>query len=100
MGVSCYTWNGHYQRSIIFGIDIEPVRVRQEIHLEFGLEYKKGCITPLYGRMYLTSQSEQFEDPYREAIGDFMYLMVGTRPDIDFTVSFLAKDLENPADVH
>jgi hypothetical protein len=33
---------------------------------------------------------------YREAIGSLMYLMVGTRPDIAFDVSRMAKYVESP----
>lgn len=35
--------------------------------------------------------------PYRQAIGAIMYLMLGTRPDLAYSVSFLSRTLENPS---
>jgi len=34
--------------------------------------------------------------PYRQAVGALMYLMVGTRPDIAYSVSYLSRSLEKP----
>ena len=51
-------------------------------------------------RLDLEMDSKQAPDvPYREAIGSLMYLMVGTRPDIAFAVSRLAKYVENPTEL-
>lgn len=38
--------------------------------------------------------------PYREAIGSLMYAMLGSRPDISFAVSKLARFCESPCLVH
>lgn len=38
--------------------------------------------------------------PYGELIGSLMYLSVGTRPDISFSVSKLSKYLDNPSNEH
>ena len=38
--------------------------------------------------------------PYRSTLGSLMYLAVGTRPDIAFTISTLAQYTENPGLVH
>ncbi|KAK1918670.1 hypothetical protein P3342_001719 [Pyrenophora teres f. teres] len=37
---------------------------------------------------------------YQKAIGSLMYLMLGTRPDIAFTVGCLSRYMSNPADIH
>lgn len=37
---------------------------------------------------------------YAKAIGLLMYAMLGTRPDIAFTVSFLSRHLVNPTEIH
>ena len=34
--------------------------------------------------------------PYRQAVGSLMYLMLGSRPDLAYAVSFLSRTLENP----
>ncbi|KAG5867496.1 Retrovirus-related Pol polyprotein from transposon TNT 1-94, partial [Gonioctena quinquepunctata] len=34
--------------------------------------------------------------PYRQAVGALMYLMLGTRPDLAYSIGFLSRSLENP----
>lgn len=34
--------------------------------------------------------------PYRQAVGALMYLMLGTRPDLAYSVGFISRKLENP----
>ena len=38
--------------------------------------------------------------PYREAVGSLMYASLGTRPDITYAVSILARFSQNPARTH
>ena len=38
--------------------------------------------------------------PYKEAIGSLMYTVIGSRPDIAYTVSYLARFMQNPRTVH
>lgn len=38
--------------------------------------------------------------PYRSLVGKLMYIAIGTRPDITFTVQQLCKFLDNYSDVH
>ncbi|THG94602.1 hypothetical protein EW026_g6901 [Hermanssonia centrifuga] len=46
-------------------------------------------------------QKEEMKDkPYREALGALMYASVGTRPDITYAVSTLAKFSQNPGPTH
>lgn len=35
--------------------------------------------------------------PYRQAVGAIMYLMLGTRPDLAYSIGFLSRTLENPS---
>lgn len=35
--------------------------------------------------------------PYRQAVGSLMYLMLGTRPDLAYSMGFLSRSLENPS---
>ena len=35
--------------------------------------------------------------PYRQAVGALMYLMLGSRPDLAYSVGFLSRTLENPS---
>ena len=38
--------------------------------------------------------------PYKEAIGSLMYAAAGSRPDIAYAISFLARLMQNPGNVH
>lgn len=40
---------------------------------------------------------KQHNFPYRQAVGALMYLMLGTRPDLAYSVGFLSRSLENPS---
>ncbi|XP_075167632.1 uncharacterized protein LOC142239738 [Haematobia irritans] len=35
--------------------------------------------------------------PYRQAVGGLMYLMLGSRPDLAYSIGFLSRTLENPS---
>ena len=45
-------------------------------------------------------QKEMKNYPYRELIGSWIYLATSTRPDIAFSISQLAKMVDNPGKVH
>jgi hypothetical protein len=47
---------------------------------------------------YIASQIDQLG--YQQAIGSFMYAMLGTRPDLAFIVSTLSKYCSNPTPEH
>lgn len=41
-------------------------------------------------------EQDKQDFPYRQAVGALMYLMIGSRPDLAYTVGFLSRSLENP----
>lgn len=43
---------------------------------------------------------EALNVPYRQVIGNLMYLSIGTRPDITFSVNSASQYLENPMKIH
>ena len=45
---------------------------------------------------YLVQENKEVDFPYRQAVGALMYLMLGTRPDLAYTVGFLSRTLEKP----
>lgn len=42
-------------------------------------------------------KSTQHDFPYRQAVGALMYLMLGTRPDLAYSIGYLSRSLENPS---
>ncbi|GFX63042.1 integrase core domain protein [Trichonephila clavipes] len=43
------------------------------------------------------SETKNSDFPYRQTVGALMYLRVGTRPDLAYSVGFLSRSLENPS---
>jgi hypothetical protein len=81
----------------------------QKIVEHFGMEDAAPLSIPIApGHNLSKSQSpstpDEIEDmrrvPYREAVGSLMYVVVGTRPDIAYAVSYLARFMENPGRAH
>ncbi|KAG5869352.1 hypothetical protein JTB14_015119 [Gonioctena quinquepunctata] len=60
----------------------------------------KPISTPmLKGREILETEKENKKVtnfPHRQAVGALMYLMLGTRPDLAYSIRFLSRSLENP----
>lgn len=88
------------------------LKINQEYYIKriikrFELQNAKGASTPADSNQKLTKagnidgdEHETVNVPYREAIGSLMYAMIGTRPDIAYAVSFLARFSEAPKLIH
>ena len=96
---------------VILGMDISRDRANRRLSLcqaryaqkvieRFGMGAARGQDTPMQGKLDLKPPGRPVHEPYREAIGSLMYLMVGTRPDIGFAVCTLAKHVQCPGQVH
>jgi hypothetical protein len=82
-----------------FGADIDNVtgEVCVGCSVAFRNVGRKWVRTPMEVRVDVDDSSElAMNVPYRETIGSLMSLMVGTRPDIAFAVSRMAKYVESP----
>ena len=99
------------ESKIILGMDISrdrhagtlslcQSRYAQKVIDRYGLTHAKGMSTPMDPGIDLTESAAPCKQPYREAIGSLMYLMVGTRPDLAFSIGTLAKFVENPSELH
>ncbi|XP_035229654.1 secreted RxLR effector protein 161-like [Stegodyphus dumicola] len=51
----------------------------------------------LKDKVVYTEEVNETDIPYREAVGALMYLMMGTRPDLAYSISVLSRKLENPS---
>ena len=82
-------------------LHLSQTKYANKVLCRFGMEQSKGVTTPMETGIDLNEKSEPALDiPYRQAIGSLMYLMVGTRPDIAFGISKLAKFVESPTLIH
>ena len=75
-------------------------RYAQKVIERFGLASARGQPTPMDPAIELMGSDISTSEPYREAIGSLMYLMVGTRPDLAYCIGTLAKYVERPTELH
>ena len=99
------------ESKIILGMDISrdrslrtlslcQSRYAQKVIDRFGMTSARGLPTPLDADVDFTQPAAPCTEPYREAIGSLMYLMVGTRPDLAYAIGTLAKFVETPSELH
>lgn len=78
----------------------------EKIVSKFELAESVGAPTPIEANIKLVKNgvsdisSKPVQVPYREAIGSLMFAMLGSRPDIAFSVSLLSRFCEEPRLVH
>ena len=72
-----------------------------------GMSDCKPATTPIDPSVILLKADEKAENPsealqvtYRSVVGSLLHLVTGTRPDIAFAVSSLARFQENPTNQH
>lgn len=73
--------------------------LHQRIIEQLGLESTKRQNAPMDDSVRLMQDAEPSMKPYHEAIGCIMYLVVGTHPDLAFSVSTLAKFVKSPTTI-
>lgn len=81
-------------------ISLSQSRYAQKVIDRFGMSSAREVTTPMDSSIDLTVKSEPCSEPYREAIGSLMYLMVGSRPDLAYCIGNLSKHVQNPTAVH
>ena len=94
--------------SYFLGVEIQhlddgSIKIGQEAYAtkilqRFGMSDCRPVHTPiLKGKEECTEEVNDSKFPYREAVGALMYLMMGTRPDLAYSISVLSRKLENPS---
>ena len=95
----------HDQRMITFG---QSVYIQNVVD-HFNLQDAKPLLIPMSPGDNLSIKdcpeapdeiNKMRHVPYKEAIGLLMYAVIGSRPDITYTVSYLARFMQNPRSVH
>ena len=79
-------------------VKINQSRYIEKILSKFGMANFKPRATPCEMDITKTSDVVDLIDSkhYHEIIGSLIYIMVATRPDICYTVSWLSQDLAKP----
>lgn len=79
----------------------------KRIIARFNMSNANPVATPAELNLKLTSNggpigemSRRVEVPYREAIGSLLYAVLGSRPDLAYIVSYLARYNEDPRQIH
>lgn len=84
------------------GIKISQKAYAKKILERFNFQDSKPVSTPIIKEPVLPTSNEESDKqsnfPYRQAVGALMYLMIGTRPDLAYSVSFLSRTLETPTE--
>lgn len=81
------------------GIKISQEAYAKKMLEKFGFSECKPVSTPMEKGSASIDKNEIIDEkdfPYRRVVGSLMYLMIGSRPDLAFSVGFLSRSLENP----
>lgn len=82
-------------------LTLSQEKYAEQILAKCGMKDCKPIKTPMDGLNLPDCDPEnKTAEPYREMIGSLMYLVMGTRPDLTFTVTYLSRFQEAPTDEH
>lgn len=82
------------------GIFLNQSLYANQILSKFNMNDCKTISTPMDQTIDNCDDSEPENYPYREAIGNLMFLATVTRPDIAYAVGVLSRFMENPKNIH
>lgn len=96
---------GYPKRVVGIHIDQDQHKIRlhqtlyaEEVLKRFKMQDCKPVNTPCTG---IDSNTEPFDKTYyMQLLGSVMFLMIGTRPDIAYTVNLLSRALKDPTHAH
>jgi len=85
-------------------IYLDQTAYLRKILKRFGMTDAKMAKTPLptgyKPEPFEGTSTSQLRSEYQALIGSLLYIMLGTRPDIAFAVTQMAKFASNPSDEH
>ena len=108
------------QAKVCLGLEISRVRSEKAVFLSqskysisilerFGMQDSRPVPTPMVPNSSKSNPLDSADpetdaaakdEPYRQAIGSLMYLMLGTRPDLAYAVGKLSRFCEDPQQKH
>lgn len=82
-------------------ISMSQEKFLQKVLKEFKMDESHPVRNPmLRDNDYTKLKKNQTEFPYKNVLGNLMWLAINTRPDIAFSVNFLARFQANPTEEH
>lgn len=84
-------------------LQIDQEKMIERVAEKFRVSNCNNVLTPMEEKLVLhpcKDPKQLTKYPYRELIGSLMYLMLGTRPDICFAVSFFSQFQDSATDIH
>lgn len=81
---------------------IDQRKYLNAILTKFDMNNSRPALTPIEARLHLEKELEhpETEQPYRELVGSLMYLMLGSRPDICFSLNYFSRFQSHPTTTH
>ena len=81
-------------------LKINQTEYIKNILKRFGMESANSVKTPMEANLQLLNMGQATEKPYKELIGCLMYVMLGTRPDLCFSISYFSRFQASPTEEH
>lgn len=83
-------------------LKINQKKYLQKILTKFDMDDCIPIKTPIEAHLNVDREIDRVETmkPYRELIGSLMYIMLGTRPDLNFSINYLSRFQGHPTDTH
>ncbi|SGZ29601.1 BQ5605_C051g12552 [Microbotryum silenes-dioicae] len=104
LGDAEYVLGIQLKRSNDGSITLSQERYLQDVLEQFDLALAKPASTPMQKNLLLeldqSSPSDQEQTRYLQAIGSLMYAALGTRPNLAYAVSYLARFAKEPGPTH
>ncbi|SGY57265.1 BQ5605_C006g04249 [Microbotryum silenes-dioicae] len=104
LGDAEYVLGIQLKRSDDGSITLSQERYLQDVLERFDLALAKPASTPMQKNLLLeldqSTPSDQEQTRYLQAIGSLMYAALGTRPDLAYAVSYLARFAKEPGPTH
>lgn len=92
---------------VFLGMEIErnkeQIIIRQtkligKVLERFNMQDCNGVKTPMEANLQISDDDRRIEVPFRELVGNLMYLTVTSRPDLAYPVGYLSRYLDRPTE--
>lgn len=84
------------------GLVINQIQYLKNLLKRFNMEEAYPTTNPMEIKLNLSTQMDNIacDKPYKQLIGCIMYAMIGTRPDLCYSVSYFSRFQSHPTELH